>query len=1004
MKRFLSVLLCTAMLITAVPGMYYAQGFGSQTVYAQEKSDSDIQEIDYQLNGGHYVSGYEAPVNYPVQELPDKDKIINQGYEFGGWYDNAQFEGEPVTKIDQGDYTGVVVLYARWIERYYYIDIPQNVDTAGKETGEIQVSGHAGGLYEKDKVSVSVSSDNKWKLINKNTSYTDIMLDYGLYPDGNNEALVDNSIVSELSKTKLDNTSKYFVRLTEAPEYAGTYSDSLTFDISFETTNYNIKYVTNGGTLYSKNKDEQQGSVELTEETFEAGTKLSQLPSPGKDGAVFLGWCYDSTCTDYVSSEDRLLSDVVLYAAWTDTQELRTVSLESFARSYDVDADSFSITVTDKTGSLTQNDVRSLITIKNTSDLSDETSAVVSAKAVLDGEYTFSVESNTGWQQGSSYRLELNDDRLYFTGYDTTIREYDFTVYKPEVKNAGLNKDIKYISSGSLSNLMVDGKSVDNISVSAMTVGVDGTITDSTKVTGSFTYVQGTLSLGDKIAVYEGNVIPSLDTTSVSDDDVSFFEIIAVDGSSYSYRGLAAKEILFVPDVLPVNMIDDKDNDADNNSVTIAQDKLSYNNDTNSTDDNPSLGENTTIDNGDYLALYSDTEDNIQYAVITEVSKTDTDYIILYNMVTWEEVQAAMDIYQTDNIKGDDILKNQDVNEIERSVEQQAADSGFAQSVANEVAKAVVMTDSYQELKEYLSDRLSADISVSAVNDEEDDYAMQSVDDGIAAYADDNKPSVSIDHIKADLSTKLKHFDNISGLRLALDIGVEIEFSNMKVVVSAAFEQEVKMNINVSGKAVWKKWKDIIPYIDDYRVAVSLDLYDYTGINFNVDVKTAEGDDEEDEDSTKLDIVVNKIAEELKNMMELGTTYISENSDISTRLEDINDLKKDDNEDDSEDDKEISVAKSLAERYSDMLENESDWVDLYTKSLTSSHVRVIGIIDVAFDVEFVVSANVNISMGMTYWYQNGKRYVYSIMVFSKNVTSDTIDLSEEKYELSVYAI
>lgn len=762
MKRFLSVLLCTAMLITAVPGMYYAQGFGSQTVYAQEKSDSDIQEIDYQLNGGHYVSGYDAPVNYPVQELTDKDKIINQGYEFGGWYDNAQFEGEPVTKIDQGDYTGVVVLYARWIERYYYIDIPQNVDTAGKETGEIQVSGHAGGLYEKDKVSVSVSSDNKWKLINKNTSYTDIMLDYGLYPDGNNEALVDNSIVSELSKTKLDNTSKYFVRLTDAPEYAGTYSDSLT-----------------------------------------------------------------------------------------------------------------------------QDDVRSLITIKNTSDLSDETSAVVSAKAVLDGEYTFSVESNTGWQQGSSYRLELNDDRLYFTGYDTTIREYDFTVYKPEVKNAGLNKDIKYISSGSLSNLMVDGKSVDNISVSAMTVGVDGTITDSTKVTGSFTYVQGTLSLGDKIAVYEGNVIPSLDTTSVSDDDVSFFEIIAVDGSSYSYRGLAAKEILFVPDVLPVNMIDDKDNDADNNSVTIAQDKLSYNNDTNSTDDNPSLGENTTIDNGDYLALYSDTEDNIQYAVITEVSKTDTDYIIVYNMVTWEEVQAAMDIYQTDNIKGDDILKNQDVNEIERSVEQQAADSGFAQSVANEVAKAVVMTDSYQELKEYLSDRLSADISVSAVNDEEDDYAMQSVDDGIAAYADDNKPSVSIDHIKADLSTKLKHFDNISGLRLALDIGVEIEFSNMKVVVSAAFEQEVKMNINVSGKAVWKKWKDIIPYIDDYRVAVSLDLYDYTGINFNVDVKTAEGDDEEDEDSTKLDIVVNKIAEELKNMMELGTTYISENSDISTRLEDL---------------------------------------------------------------------------------------------------------------------
>ena len=46
---------------------------------------------------------------------------------------------------------------------------------------------------------------------------------------------------------------------------------------------------------------------------------------------------------------------------------------------------------------------------------------------------------------------------------------------------------------------------------------------------------------------------------AVSDDDVSFFEITAADGSKYTYRGLAAKEILFVPDVLPVNIKDDKD-------------------------------------------------------------------------------------------------------------------------------------------------------------------------------------------------------------------------------------------------------------------------------------------------------------------------------------------------------------------------------------------------------------------------------------------------------------
>ena len=725
MKRLLSILLCSAMLVTALPGMYYSQGFGCETVYAQE-NESTVQEIDYQLNGGHYVSGYKAPLNYPVAELPDKDKVINQGYEFGGWYDNAELTGEPVTKINQGDYTGVVVLYAKWVERYYYIDIPQSVDTFAGGTGEVQVAGHAGGLYEKDKVSVSVSSDNEWKLISKNSANVDIRLGYGLYTDDNNEVLADNSVVSELTATDFDKAKKYFIRLTDTPEYAGTYSDSLTFDIAFETTKYNIKYVTNGGTLYSKEKDEQQRSIELKEETYEAGTSLSSLPSPGKEGAVFLGWCYDSSCTEYVSSDDRLLSDVVLYAAWTDTQELRTVSLETYARSYDVDANDFSITVTDKTGSLTADEVSGLIKIKNTSDMLDEISAFVSAKAVLDGEYTFSINNPEGWQQGSSYRLELDDDRLYFTGYDTTIREYDFTVYKPDVRNTELNKDIKYISSGSISDLMVDGKAADSISVSAMTVGVDGTITDSTKVTGSFTYVNDTLSLGDKIAVYEGNVIPSLDTEAVTDDDVSFFEITSADDSRYTYRGLAAKEILFVPDVLPVNIKDDKDNDVGNNSVIIAQDKLTYDNV--DAKDNPSLGEDTTIDNGDYLALYNDGDDNIQYAVITEVSKTDTDYIIVYSEVSWEEVQAAMDIYQTDSINGDTILKNQDTEEIERSVEQQAVDSGFAQSVADEVARAVVMTDSYQELSEYLSDNLGADISVSAADGYSEDAATQVMD------------------------------------------------------------------------------------------------------------------------------------------------------------------------------------------------------------------------------------------------------------------------------------
>ena len=58
MKRFLSILLCSAILAAAIPGMYYAEG--NQSSYDEL---SQLKEIDYQLNGGHYVSGYNAPDN-----------------------------------------------------------------------------------------------------------------------------------------------------------------------------------------------------------------------------------------------------------------------------------------------------------------------------------------------------------------------------------------------------------------------------------------------------------------------------------------------------------------------------------------------------------------------------------------------------------------------------------------------------------------------------------------------------------------------------------------------------------------------------------------------------------------------------------------------------------------------------------------------------------------------------------------------------------------------------
>lgn len=57
----------------------------------------DVQEV--------YVHGQEVILMIPVKE----------GYTFGGWYDNSEFAGELITKIEETD-TGEKTFYANWIK------------------------------------------------------------------------------------------------------------------------------------------------------------------------------------------------------------------------------------------------------------------------------------------------------------------------------------------------------------------------------------------------------------------------------------------------------------------------------------------------------------------------------------------------------------------------------------------------------------------------------------------------------------------------------------------------------------------------------------------------------------------------------------------------------------------------------------------------------------------------------------------------------------------------
>ena len=82
---------------------------GDMTLYAKLNK---IYHITYVLNGS--ANDYN-PDDYTVDDgFTLNDPAPVEGFTFGGWFDNADFEGDAVTQIVTGS-TGDITLYAKWI-------------------------------------------------------------------------------------------------------------------------------------------------------------------------------------------------------------------------------------------------------------------------------------------------------------------------------------------------------------------------------------------------------------------------------------------------------------------------------------------------------------------------------------------------------------------------------------------------------------------------------------------------------------------------------------------------------------------------------------------------------------------------------------------------------------------------------------------------------------------------------------------------------------------------
>ncbi|CCX58483.1 putative uncharacterized protein [Blautia hydrogenotrophica CAG:147] len=76
-----------------------------------------VFDLTLELNGGKLAEDVTVPDTYtPMDddwELPTAEEIFREGYDFQGWYTNADFEGKPVKVLEKGSY-GDKTFYAKW--------------------------------------------------------------------------------------------------------------------------------------------------------------------------------------------------------------------------------------------------------------------------------------------------------------------------------------------------------------------------------------------------------------------------------------------------------------------------------------------------------------------------------------------------------------------------------------------------------------------------------------------------------------------------------------------------------------------------------------------------------------------------------------------------------------------------------------------------------------------------------------------------------------------------
>ena len=686
---------------------------------------------------------------------------------------------------------------------------------------------------------------------------------------------------------------------------------------------------------------DKQPEIGLPEsKTVAAGTPISSLPTPSKPGVVFLGWYYDIGLTQGVQTGDTVTRNMTLYASVAAGEDVQGIETPNYVTKTDVDADTpFTFGVEGVT--ITESNKADVLSFINITDVNTPVDFSVSGSTV-----------SATLEAGQTYKVELLDENAKFVldgeTQDVSVRVLNILTAKAKVTEAKLNEDVKQIP-------LSDTDGLDNTVFKGL-YQIDDTQTVSENTTsGAFTYT-GTepLTVGQTLAVTD-NKNGTVDLKDVTSDsgDVAYIKITGVNGNNgYSYEMADVEDVLFIPDVLPIESGWYTGGGSASGSVTISTENLStalHNVDA------------AGLNKGDFLAFingeYSKDGTANSYGRVTDFTQSGETYVITYEGAIESDIEKALDVYYEE--KKDIKVSNAEQAQIAEAVTQGIEESGYAGKAASYVMAVMEQSGGL--------DTAPDPAAVAAYMDTISTYAQ--ADGSIVLYANGQEARAKVGQISVSIDGYAEHL-NGRGFDIKVTVPITLEMGSVTINFNAVFEEEVILGQSISTK---RHKIGFLKY--DYSLNASFDIGNYTGIHFKAEIKTEDGGNDESL-SKKLDEILDKM-EEYGGLLESGGVSGTD-----------------------------GTMESLSDIYKEVMKSASDtWVDVINQQLfDNSGSAFLHIFCWQIKGSFVVSVNMAVAMGMNFEYTTRKRYNFSVRVKAKTSTNETIDLITPNYTFNFYVI